>query len=155
MLFEPEGNTNLTLGHNGMPRRSARAYNCQLMRKCHIGIDLDGKQNISAHSASTGFIPIVLHHGLFGFGNFRAGPIEMAYKIIYDAEGDNDGPVSVASSKRGKHLGIWRADHFHAVNKRLVIEVKNPTGGIAPYYLRLLDAMRDDGVEVETPAPAL
>ncbi len=65
----------------------------------------------------------------------------LSYKVIYDAEGDNDGLVSVASSRWGKHLGVWPADHFHTVNKRLVLELKNPTGDIAPYYLRLLDAI--------------
>jgi len=70
-----------------------------------------------------------------------------SHKIIHDAEGDNDGLVSVASSKWGKELGVWPADHFHTINKRFVIEIQNPTGNITPYYLRLLDAMREDGVE--------
>lgn len=59
-----------------------------------------------------------------------------SYKVIQDAEGDNDGLVSVQSSTWGEHLGVWPADHFHTVNKRFVIELKEPTGDIAPYYQR-------------------
>jgi len=64
-----------------------------------------------------------------------------AYKVVYDAEGDNDGLVSVRSSTWGEHLGVWPADHFHTINKRLVLELKNPTGDITPYYLSALDEM--------------
>jgi triacylglycerol lipase len=62
-----------------------------------------------------------------------------AYKIVYDAEGDNDCLISVRSSTWGEHLGVWPADHFHTINKRLVIELKDPTGDITPYYLAALD----------------
>jgi triacylglycerol lipase len=61
-----------------------------------------------------------------------------SYKVVYDAEGDNDCLVSVRSSTWGEHLGVWPADHFHTINKRLVIELKNPTGDITPYYLEAL-----------------
>ena len=62
-----------------------------------------------------------------------------AYKVVYDAEGDNDSLVSVKSSTWGTHLGVWPADHWHTLNKRFVVEVKHPTGDITPYYLRALD----------------
>jgi triacylglycerol lipase len=61
-----------------------------------------------------------------------------AYKVIHDAEGENDGLVSVRSAKWGEHLSTWPADHFHTINKRLVIELRNPTGDITPYYVRAL-----------------
>lgn len=61
-----------------------------------------------------------------------------AYKVIYDAEGDNDCLVSVKSSTWGEHLGTWPADHLHTINKRFVIELKEPTGDITPYYQRAL-----------------
>ncbi len=54
-----------------------------------------------------------------------------AYRIVYDAEGDNDSLVSTTSSVWGRHLGVWPADHFHTINKRWVIELKDPTGDIA------------------------
>jgi triacylglycerol lipase len=59
-----------------------------------------------------------------------------AHKIIYEAEGDNDSLVSVKSSIWGTHLGIWPADHWHTINRRFVLELKEPTGDISPYYVR-------------------
>ena len=64
-----------------------------------------------------------------------------AYKVVYDAEGENDSLVSVKSSIWGTHLGVWPADHWHTINHRLVVELKNPTGDSAPYYLEALEAM--------------
>jgi triacylglycerol lipase len=58
-----------------------------------------------------------------------------AHKIVCDAEGDNDCLVSVRSSTWGEHLGTWPADHFHTINKRMVLELRNPTGDITPYYV--------------------
>ena len=63
----------------------------------------------------------------------------LSYRIVAAAEGINDGLVSVKSSTWANHLGTWPADHWHAINRRLVVELKNPTGDIAPYYLRALD----------------
>ena len=74
-----------------------------------------------------------------------------AYKVVYDAEGDNDCLVSVRSATWGEHLGTWPADHFHTINKRWVIELKNPTGDITPYYLRMLDEVQR---RLAGPAPA-
>ena len=41
-----------------------------------------------------------------------------AWKVIHDAEGENDSLVSVKSAVWGKHLGTWPADHWHTINKR-------------------------------------
>ncbi len=62
-----------------------------------------------------------------------------AWRLIQAAEGDNDSLVSVTSSTWGHHLGIWPADHWHCINHRYVLELKNPTGNIAPYYIKALD----------------
>jgi triacylglycerol lipase len=59
-----------------------------------------------------------------------------SHKVIQEAEGDNDGLVSVKSAKWGTHLCTWRADHFHTINKRYVLELRNRTGNIAPYYVK-------------------
>jgi triacylglycerol lipase len=70
----------------------------------------------------------------------RVPPIAYhSHKVIADAEGPNDGLVSVASSTWASHLGTWPADHWHAINKRLVVELVDRTGDIVPYYLNALD----------------
>ena len=58
---------------------------------------------------------------------------------LHAAEGDNDCLVSVRSSTWGEHLGTWPADHFHILNRRLLIEWKKRTGDVRPYYAALLE----------------
>lgn len=62
-----------------------------------------------------------------------------AFRMIRDIEGPNDSMVSVKSSTWGEHLATWPADHWHTINRRMVIEFRNPTGDIAPYYRRAVD----------------
>lgn len=71
-----------------------------------------------------------------------------SFKVIFDAEGDNDGLVSVKSSTWTGHLGVWPADHWHTINHRLVVELKNPTGDITPFYLRAIERLRQEGVSL-------
>src|SRR5918993_255332 len=66
-----------------------------------------------------------------------------AHKIVTAAEGDNDCVVSVKSSTWGTHLGVWPADHFHAINHRLVMEIKQPTGDIVPYWMRAIEKVTE------------
>jgi triacylglycerol lipase len=67
-----------------------------------------------------------------------------SHQLISHVEGDNDGLVSVSSATWGRHLETWPADHLHLVNKRLMPEIRNPTGDIVPYYLRALDQVLSD-----------
>lgn len=69
----------------------------------------------------------------------------LSHQIIQHAEGDNDGLVSVRSAQWGKHLGTWPADHLHAINKRMVLEIKDPTGDMTPRYMALLDQLKTVG----------
>lgn len=69
----------------------------------------------------------------------------LAHKVIRDVEGDNDGLVSVKSSNWAKNLNVWPADHWHTINRKLVWEIRNPTGDIAPYYRRAV-AMVDAAI---------
>lgn len=69
-----------------------------------------------------------------------------AHQLITTAEGDNDALVSVRSSTWARHLGTWPADHWHTINHRLVMELKQPTGDITPYYVKVLDALAEEGV---------
>ena len=70
----------------------------------------------------------------------RVPPFAMlSHRIITAAEGENDCLVSVKSSTWGEHLGVWPADHFHAVNHKMIVEFRQPTGSITPYYLQAID----------------
>jgi hypothetical protein len=71
-----------------------------------------------------------------------------SFKVIAEAEGENDGLVSVKSSTWAHHLATWPADHWHTINHRLVLELKDPTGDITPYYLEALSRMRNQGAEI-------
>jgi triacylglycerol lipase len=62
-----------------------------------------------------------------------------SWRVVNAAEGANDGLVSIQSAVWGEHLETWPADHWHTINKRFIIEGKDKTGDIAPYYLRMLD----------------
>jgi triacylglycerol lipase len=65
-----------------------------------------------------------------------------SHHIIRSIEGDNDGLVSVKSSTWGKHQGVWKADHWHTINRRFMPEFKNPTGDIAPLWVSLLGRVK-------------
>ncbi len=71
-----------------------------------------------------------------------------SFKVIAEAEGENDGLVSIKSSTWANHLGVWPADHWHTINHRLVLELKDPTGDITPYYLDALKQMKGAGVAI-------
>jgi len=70
----------------------------------------------------------------------------LSHRIIADLEGENDAQVSVRSAIWANHLQTWPADHWHAVNHRFVVEIKNPTGDIAPYYSRIMDAINSSNL---------
>src|SRR5207237_3040919 len=77
----------------------------------------------------------------------RCAPIFIhSHKLISGIEGENDGMVSVKSAAWGEHLETWPADHLHVINKRLVVEIKNPTGDMTPRYLKLLDRLIEEGL---------
>lgn len=67
-----------------------------------------------------------------------------SYRVIYKAEGENDGMVSVRSATYGTHLATWEADHWHVINRRLTLEWNR--ADIRPKYLAILDKLRRDGV---------
>jgi len=62
-----------------------------------------------------------------------------AHRIITSVEGENDALVSVQSSTWGRTMGTWPADHWHTINHRMVLELRNPTGDIRPFYERALE----------------
>jgi triacylglycerol lipase len=68
------------------------------------------------------------------------------YRVVFEAEGENDGLVSVKSAKWGEHLETWAADHWHLLNRRFVIEMEHATGDIRPYYGRVIERLEGNGV---------
>jgi triacylglycerol lipase len=69
-------------------------------------------------------------------------------KIIADAEGANDGMVSVKSAQWGERLATWEADHLQVINKHFAVEVgsKNKTGDVTPKYLGIVDRLKQMGL---------
>jgi triacylglycerol lipase len=69
-------------------------------------------------------------------------------KIISDAEGPNDGMVSVKSAQWGEPLATWEADHLQVINKHFAVEVgsKNKTGDVTPKYLEIVDRLKQMGL---------
>lgn len=48
--------------------------------------------------------------------DWRAPEWHLPYRIVAEAEGPNDGLVSVASARYGERLDIWKGDHVSLVN---------------------------------------
>jgi triacylglycerol lipase len=68
------------------------------------------------------------------------------YRIVDALEGPNDGLVSIRSATWGTHLETWPVDHFHILNRRLLIEWKRKTGDVRPYYAALVDRLVKEAV---------
>jgi triacylglycerol lipase len=67
-----------------------------------------------------------------------------SHRIISQAEGENDGLVSVASAKWAEHLATWPVAHLHAVNRRMGLEAGDPGTDVTPRYLEVLDRVLKD-----------
>jgi triacylglycerol lipase len=68
-----------------------------------------------------------------------------SHKIISDIEGPNDGMVSVTSATWGEHLGTWKCDHLHLINRRMTPELRDRTGDVCGRYMDVLDRLREEG----------
>jgi triacylglycerol lipase len=111
-----------------------------------LGLDVDAARDLTTESCARFNEQITDVPGVnyFSISAAREWPkvapfVLHSHKIVTEAEGPNDGLVSVKSSTWGTHLGTWRADHFHTINKRYVLEVRNRTGNIAPYYVKAVE----------------
>jgi triacylglycerol lipase len=108
-----------------------------------LGLDVAGIRDLTCESCAafndnTPDVPTVAYFSVSAAREWpKVAPFVLhSHKVVSDAEGDNDGLVSVRSATWGRHLCTWRADHFHTINKRYLFELRNRTGNIAPYYVR-------------------
>lgn len=70
----------------------------------------------------------------------------LSHRIVRDAEGENDGVVSVASAAYGESREVWDGDHLSLVNcMSLVSQVRGLWRDRSPQYARLLGRLADEG----------
>ena len=91
--------------------------------------------------------PLVKYYSVSGSRPWHRIPpfLLHSWKIVHDAEGENDCFVSVGSSIWGKHLGIWPVDHLREINRNLAIDFDG-VSDVTPFYLAALDALAADGI---------
>ncbi len=140
----------ITTPHRGSPfadwvvrHLGRRLGGFELCRR--LGLDFQGISDLTTESCATfnDEVPDVPGVGYFSVSAARPwtriAPFALpAYRVVYNAEGDNDGLVSVRSSTWGRHLGTWPADHWHTINHRFLPEGRNGTGDIAPRWVEAL-----------------
>lgn len=68
-----------------------------------------------------------------------------SHRIIAEAEGENDGHVSLASAQWGAFLGVWPAHHFQLINWPLDY-LPGYSEDIIPRYCALLDHLSEQGI---------
>jgi len=138
----------ITTPHRGSPYADwcvrhvgKRLHGFELMEM--LGLDVDAARDLTTESCArfNETITDVPGVGYFSISAAREWPkvapfVMHSHKVVSAAEGENDGLVSVRSSTWGTHLGTWRADHLHTINKRYLLEFRNRTGNIAPYYVK-------------------
>lgn len=71
--------------------------------------------------------------------------LRSSYVHLREAEGENDGMVSVQSARWGVELGHWPFHHLHLVNWRLRGLSPPSTEDVRPRYLQLLSLLHADG----------
>jgi len=111
-----------------------------------LGLDISGVHDLTTEGCArfNETVRDVPGVGYFSISAAREWPkvapwVLHSHRVVSEVEGPNDGIVSVKSSTWGTHLGTWRADHFHTINKRYVFELRNRTGNIAPYYVKAVE----------------
>jgi triacylglycerol lipase len=79
-------------------------------------------------------------------GNLLSPEWLLPYHIVLQAEGPNDGVVSVASAQFGEDVEIWEGDHLSLVNwLHLVAKNRTIFRDPAPRYGKLLARLADAG----------
>lgn len=70
----------------------------------------------------------------------------LSYRIVREAEGPNDGLVSVASATYGESCDVWEGDHASQINwPNPVVQARGLWRDRAPDYARLVERLADAG----------
>jgi triacylglycerol lipase len=68
------------------------------------------------------------------------------YHVVLQAEGPNDGIVSIASATYGEHTDVWEGDHLSLVNwQHPIKQVRGEQRDRTPDYLKLVERLADYG----------
>jgi triacylglycerol lipase len=139
----------ITTPHRGSPYADWFAKNLgrrlrgfRLMQR--LGWDVDAIEDLTTErcarfNETIGDVPGVQYYSVSAARPLRLMPAFAihSWSVVHRADGPNDGLVSVKSAQWGQHLGTWRADHWHTINRRYGLAAKI-AGDISPHYLALL-----------------
>jgi triacylglycerol lipase len=116
-----------------------------------LGLDISAamdltRETCSAFNQKTPDAAQVAYFSVGGAPSRRAvmPMLQPSFRLIGNAEGANDGLVSAASSRWGRFLGDWRADHFMCINKRYTLrqEVSSVPQLYREALLQVLDHLK-------------
>jgi len=116
------------------------------------GIDLTTEQ-CARFNETTPDVPGVKYHSVSAARPWMMIPpfALHSHRVVLKAEGENDGLVSVKSSTWGEHHGIWKADHWHTINRRWLPKFSDGIGDISPLWVELLNRVKAGlGLEVNS-----
>lgn len=113
-----------------------------------FGIDLGGAVDVTVErcqtfNQSTPDHPDVRYYSIGAALPWKkiAAPLLTSHLMIRNLEGDNDGLVSLSSSRWGEHLTDWPCDHWSVINRRFLRDGTRPQYDISAYYLQMLDEL--------------
>ena len=85
--------------------------------------------------------PGVKYFSICGMAPIQRIPLfsRKSYRVIFEAEGENDGLVSVRSATWGTHLETWEANHWEQRNVRLPGFVRDMSEQITPRWVAAVE----------------
>lgn len=79
-------------------------------------------------------------------GNWLNPEWQLSYRIVHEAEGPNDGVVSLASATYGERIEVWTGDHLSLVNLRNPsVQAFGTWRDRIPEYAALIQRLKDEG----------
>lgn len=79
-------------------------------------------------------------------GGWHSPEWHLPRRIVTQAEGPNDGIISIASATYGEHCDIWEGDHLSLINWHNPLSLlRGQCSERSPYYARLVQRLADQG----------